>query len=171
MFSEAWSFVVACEVICRKMIVGLRGTMVVQVSNSFRCVSSSHHVADFPRFLFRPKPSSKPITRNESPPQPVWSRTSFGLPRKPLQLNNTSSTSSSNPPSPTPSSSSSSLPPPPRLHRTELPLTLNPQRRTGPATEQHRRRTRSTFKSRIGRTSSLEPRWELWNSSSTTSRS
>ncbi|KAL7416025.1 hypothetical protein BDY24DRAFT_380828 [Mrakia frigida] len=30
MFSEAWSFVVACEVICRKMIVGLRGTMVVQ---------------------------------------------------------------------------------------------------------------------------------------------
>lgn len=31
MFSEAWTFVIACEVICRKMIVGLRGTMVVQV--------------------------------------------------------------------------------------------------------------------------------------------
>lgn len=33
-FSGAWTFVVACEVICRKMIVGLRGTMVVQVHSS-----------------------------------------------------------------------------------------------------------------------------------------
>ncbi|CDZ97217.1 Vacuolar sorting protein VPS45 [Phaffia rhodozyma] len=29
-FDEAWNFVLSCEVICRKMIVGLRGTMVVQ---------------------------------------------------------------------------------------------------------------------------------------------
>jgi hypothetical protein len=31
-FSETWSFVVKCETLCRRMIVGLRGTMVTQVS-------------------------------------------------------------------------------------------------------------------------------------------
>lgn len=31
MFRAGWAFVVDCEVLCRKMIVGLRGTMVVQV--------------------------------------------------------------------------------------------------------------------------------------------
>lgn len=34
-FSEAWTFVISCEVLCRKMIVGLRGTMVVQVRLGF----------------------------------------------------------------------------------------------------------------------------------------
>lgn len=31
LFNESWGFVVRCEVICRKMIVGLRGVMVSQV--------------------------------------------------------------------------------------------------------------------------------------------
>jgi vacuolar protein sorting-associated protein 54 len=31
-FSESWSFVVKCEVICRRMIVGLRGVVAGQVS-------------------------------------------------------------------------------------------------------------------------------------------
>jgi vacuolar protein sorting-associated protein 54 len=30
-FNECWSFVVRCEVICRRMIVGLRGVVVSQV--------------------------------------------------------------------------------------------------------------------------------------------
>lgn len=32
-FSESWQFVLDCEVICRKMIVGLRGVIVGQVSS------------------------------------------------------------------------------------------------------------------------------------------
>jgi vacuolar protein sorting-associated protein 54 len=35
MFNAAWAFVVDCEVLCQKMIVGLRGTMVVQVRAPF----------------------------------------------------------------------------------------------------------------------------------------
>jgi vacuolar protein sorting-associated protein 54 len=31
MFNECWNFVVRCEVICRRMIVGLRGAVVSQV--------------------------------------------------------------------------------------------------------------------------------------------
>lgn len=36
-FNESWRFVVGCEVICRRMIVGLRGAVVSQVrtSNTF----------------------------------------------------------------------------------------------------------------------------------------
>lgn len=30
-FNESWSFVVRCEIICRRMIVGLRGVIVGQV--------------------------------------------------------------------------------------------------------------------------------------------
>jgi vacuolar protein sorting-associated protein 54 len=30
-FNESWNFVVKCEVICRRMIVGLRGAVVSQV--------------------------------------------------------------------------------------------------------------------------------------------
>jgi vacuolar protein sorting-associated protein 54 len=30
-FNDSWSFVVKCEVICRKMIVGLRGVVISQV--------------------------------------------------------------------------------------------------------------------------------------------
>jgi vacuolar protein sorting-associated protein 54 len=30
-FNECWSFVVYCEVTCKRMIVGLRGTVVSQV--------------------------------------------------------------------------------------------------------------------------------------------
>jgi len=30
-FNECWSFVVHCEVICQRMIVGLRGVVVSQV--------------------------------------------------------------------------------------------------------------------------------------------
>jgi vacuolar protein sorting-associated protein 54 len=30
-FNDSWAFVVKCEVICRRMIVGLRGTVVGQV--------------------------------------------------------------------------------------------------------------------------------------------
>lgn len=32
LFNESWNFVVRCEVMARKMIVGLRGVMVSQVS-------------------------------------------------------------------------------------------------------------------------------------------
>jgi len=31
-FNESWGFVVKCEIICRRMIVGLRGVVVSQVS-------------------------------------------------------------------------------------------------------------------------------------------
>ena len=31
-FTESWQFVLDCEVVCRKMIVGLRGVLVSQVS-------------------------------------------------------------------------------------------------------------------------------------------
>ena len=31
-FNESWNFVLSCEVICRRMIVGLRGVVVSQVS-------------------------------------------------------------------------------------------------------------------------------------------
>lgn len=31
-FNETWSFVIGCEVICRRMVVGLRGAVVGQVS-------------------------------------------------------------------------------------------------------------------------------------------
>jgi hypothetical protein len=34
-FNESWSFVVKCEVICRRMIVGLRGAVVSQVRPNF----------------------------------------------------------------------------------------------------------------------------------------
>lgn len=30
-FSDSWSFVIKCETLCRRMIVGLRGTVVGQV--------------------------------------------------------------------------------------------------------------------------------------------
>jgi vacuolar protein sorting-associated protein 54 len=33
-FNESWGFVVKCEIICRRMIVGLRGVVVSQVCNS-----------------------------------------------------------------------------------------------------------------------------------------
>lgn len=32
LFNESWSFVIKSETICRRMIVGLRGTIVTQVS-------------------------------------------------------------------------------------------------------------------------------------------
>ena len=32
LFNESWNFVVKCEVICRRMIVGLRGVVISQVS-------------------------------------------------------------------------------------------------------------------------------------------
>lgn len=33
-FHESWNFVVKCEVMCRRMIVGLRGTILSQVSKA-----------------------------------------------------------------------------------------------------------------------------------------
>jgi hypothetical protein len=38
-FNESWSFVVKCEVICRRMIVGLRGAVVSQVCSHVVFVS------------------------------------------------------------------------------------------------------------------------------------
>lgn len=46
-FRDSWTFVVKCEVICRKMIVGLRGVAVGQV-----CVLSSFRAVDCFSFQF-----------------------------------------------------------------------------------------------------------------------
>ena len=51
MFSEAWTFVIACEVICRKMIVGLRGTMVVQVRSQLFLVTNLATSTDWSTLL------------------------------------------------------------------------------------------------------------------------
>lgn len=38
-FNESWGFVVKCEIICRRMIVGLRGVVVSQVCVLLLCLS------------------------------------------------------------------------------------------------------------------------------------
>ena len=37
-FNESWGFVVKCEIICRRMIVGLRGVVVSQVCTVSLCL-------------------------------------------------------------------------------------------------------------------------------------
>lgn len=37
-FSDSWQFVLDCEVVCKKMIVGLRGVVVGQVRNTARSI-------------------------------------------------------------------------------------------------------------------------------------
>lgn len=52
-FNESWGFVVRCEVICRKMIVGLRGAVVSQVISIF--LYSGEYLPDYyrPKYFFR----------------------------------------------------------------------------------------------------------------------
>ena len=42
LFNHSWNFVLKCEVICRRMIVGLRGTVVSQVCRTVRLPFTSH---------------------------------------------------------------------------------------------------------------------------------
>jgi hypothetical protein len=67
-FNECWNFVVRCEIIGRKMVVGLRGTVVSQVrveAQSWKCVGLT--------YLDRPSHSSRYYTRLESASLPSWS--------------------------------------------------------------------------------------------------
>ncbi len=52
-FNDSWSFVIKCETICRRMIVGLRGTVVGQVSSSeiFFFLHSQEYVIKAKLFL------------------------------------------------------------------------------------------------------------------------
>ena len=48
-FNDSWAFVIKCETICRRMIVGLRGTVVGQVS--YFCLAFEHNTDNvFPTF-------------------------------------------------------------------------------------------------------------------------
>lgn len=88
-FNEAWRFVVACEIVCQKMIVGLRGTMVVQVSiqNDSRLLgeNSLDNIFRRPRHFFRPIIPSGLLNLLSS------SRTSSGHKSKSPSLINTQS--------------------------------------------------------------------------------
>jgi hypothetical protein len=67
-FNECWNFVVRCEIICRRMIVGLRGAVVSQVPVEAR---SWRHVGL--TYLDRPSHSSRYYTRRKSASLPSWS--------------------------------------------------------------------------------------------------
>jgi hypothetical protein len=72
-FNECWNFVVRCEVICRRMIVGLRGAVVSQVqvnARTWKCVGLT--------YLDRPSHSSRHFTRLESASLPSSLKTNSG---------------------------------------------------------------------------------------------
>jgi hypothetical protein len=73
MFNECWNFVVRCEIICRRMIVGLQGAVVSQVQVEAR---TWIHVGL--TYLDRPSHSSRHFTRLESASLPSSSRTNSG---------------------------------------------------------------------------------------------
>jgi len=72
-FNECWSFVVRCEVTCKRMIVGLRGVVVSQVCESH---VSKRALVDS---LDRPNHSCRRSTNLVSTSPPSWSKTSSGV--------------------------------------------------------------------------------------------
>jgi hypothetical protein len=72
-FNECWNFVVRCEIICRRMIVGLRGAVISQVQVDTR---TWKHVGL--TYLDRPSHFSRHFTRLESTSLPSSSRTNSG---------------------------------------------------------------------------------------------
>jgi hypothetical protein len=73
MFNECWNFVVRCEIICRRMIVGLRGAVVSQVQ-----VEARTWKCDGLTYLDRPSHSSRRFIRLESASLLSSSRTNSG---------------------------------------------------------------------------------------------
>lgn len=72
-FNECWSFVVRCEVTCKRMIVGLRGVVVSQV-----CVSPVPKRALIDS-LDRPNHSCRHSTNLASISPPSWSKMNSGV--------------------------------------------------------------------------------------------
>jgi hypothetical protein len=72
-FNECWNFVVRCEIICRRMIVGLRGAVVSQVqveARTWKCIGLT--------YSDRPSRFSRHFTRLESASLPSLSRMNSG---------------------------------------------------------------------------------------------
>ena len=72
-FNECWNFVVRCEIICRRMIVGLRGAVVSQVQVEARTWKRIGLT-----YLDRPRHFSRHFTKLESASLPSSLRTSSG---------------------------------------------------------------------------------------------
>jgi hypothetical protein len=72
-FNECWNFVVRCEIICRRMIVGLRGAVVSQVQVEARTWKRIGLT-----YLDRPSHSFRHFTRLGSASLPSSSRTNSG---------------------------------------------------------------------------------------------
>ena len=87
LFNVSWDFVVKSEVICRRMIVGLRGVVVSQVSNHAPVYVAYRHDA-----VIRPKRFYKPSTNNGFLNQLSWSKMNSGARRRCLPLFSISST-------------------------------------------------------------------------------
>lgn len=78
-FNDSWSFVIKCETICRRMIVGLRGTVVGQVR--FHVCFPFQMTLNEIR-LKRRNFSFKPSTKHEYPNLQNLLKTSCGIPQR-----------------------------------------------------------------------------------------
>jgi hypothetical protein len=72
-FNKCWNFLVRCEIICRRMIVGLRGAVISQVQ-----VEAQTWIRVGLTYLDRPSHFSRHFTRLESASLPSSSRTNSG---------------------------------------------------------------------------------------------
>lgn len=69
-FNQSWDFVIRCEVICRRMIMGLRGTILGQVCLHLH--TSLRHDGLLHRRSFRPRYFCKLFISQESINPPSW---------------------------------------------------------------------------------------------------
>lgn len=96
-FRESWSFVVKCEVICRKMIVGLRGVVVSQVCHLISR-SSGLIASTLMESHSRRNTSCKLTTKHESLSQQELWKTNSGTSQRSLPVSKGLPISSSTPP-------------------------------------------------------------------------
>lgn len=179
MFNAAWSFVVDCEVLCRKMIVGLRGTMVVQVRPPPASPASSTRPLNPPHSpTRRPRRSCRRTTRSGSPLQLGSSRTRSGRRRSRRPPSSTRSTSSSRLPCRTRQSSScrrtARRRPPPaataRRWRRRAARRCTSRAARSLSSRQRRRRSSCSSTTSASSSTSTSSRRTSWPRSSSTSR-
>jgi len=76
-FNQSWDFVIRCEIICRRMIMGLRGTLLGQVGPCRPLLLHRDWLHNRP--LFRPNYSCKLFINQGSINPPSWWRMNSGI--------------------------------------------------------------------------------------------